>query len=175
MITDFNCTANPNYFYSYGMVEIQGILEDTITQVLSNARLCAFQAQYHYIIENDIATNLLQTELVLKDSVESYPEAREKQDLKRISSHYRALATKRFINFQKIYQKYCTKIMQNQQNSNFACIGENLESIMLQGMEFGKINQYFLQFELQFVSLNRAMYDRTGSTCLLKFKIVPRP
>lgn len=171
MFTNFNCICNNNFNYPFGTEEVRGIVENTVTQILFHARLRAFSIQPYYIVEIDPETNMLQTELVLLDSVGGYSESREKQDLKRLNEHYRALKTKRA----KQYENMCNQYNQTQaqcEQSQMACfLDASLESMFIHGLDFAKENQYFLEFNLQFISLRRAVYDKTGSTCILKFKI----
>lgn len=174
LVNEFNCIYSNLFCYPFGMDEVRGILENTVSQVLSKSHLTSFQCFDYCIVNNDLETNLLQTELILRDSVESYPDSKEKQDLTRIAEHYRALATRQAKRFQVLNTQYDSMFSAYQTGGMFpAYWGQNLETVTIRRLEFAKDNQYFLQFKLQFVSLNRAMYDRHGRTCLLKFKIMP--
>lgn len=171
MFSDFNCIYSNNFKYPYGIEEIRGMVEYTITQILFNARLRAFNSQPYYIVEFDSETNLLQTELILMDSVDGYSESREKHDLKRLNEHYRALKIKCAKHYDKMCDQYNNSQIQYQQNHIASIFCTSLESMFIHEMDFAKENQYFLEFNLEFVSLRRAVYDRTGRTCFLKFKI----
>lgn len=114
MFSNFNCIYSNNFKYPYGIEEIRGIVECTITQILFNARLRAFCSQPYYIVELDSETNLLQTELILMDSVDGYSESREKHDLKRLNEHYRALKIK----CAKHYDKMCDQYNESQYSTS---------------------------------------------------------
>lgn len=171
MYSNFNCICSNNFNYPFGTEEVRAIVENTITQILFHARLRAFSIQPYCIVEIDPETNLLQTELVLSGSVDGYSESRERQDLKRLNEHYRALKTKRAKQYESMCKQYNNAQMQYKQSPMFSFLSSSLEVMFVHGLDFAKENQYFLEFNLQFVSLRRAVYDKTGSTCILKFKI----
>lgn len=171
MYSNFNCICSNNFNYPYGTEEVRAIVENTITQILFHARLRAFSIQPYCIVEIDPETNLLQTELVLSGSVDGYSESREKQDLKRLNEHYRALKIKCCKHYEKMCTQYNEAQIRYEQSQMAGIFGISLESMFTHRLDFAKENQYFLEFNLEFVSLRRAVYDKTGSTCILKFKI----
>lgn len=169
-MSSFDCLFSTEFVY-LDPEEVRYIVERSLTAVVKHAHLTPFAYLNELVVSNDVNNKkLLVTELELHSDA-SYSQHREAKDLQRLASHYRALRIEAMRKQQILANNLQCACARQQQNAAFGAVWSDVENCQLRLQEFIKEHQFFLMFNMRFISLSRASYDRDGRVCLLRFAI----
>ena len=162
-----------NTVFSYYPSEVKMILENTITEIFKHTNLSSCKNLYLCEIEYDKTYNLYSFEVELQETVTYYDARCGERDVRHLNNHFKHLQSKCIQNWDCQYQHLC--YCQQQYIQQMSHLGYSTiipEQTAVQYREWLKKWQYFLDFNIVFVSCTKANYDRSGRTCVVRFKIV---
>lgn len=161
--------------FTYCNNELQVIMENTVTEVVKHTQSTIFIAPTLCQVEYDASTNLLSFELVLRDDINYYDEQRGKKDIDRFNHHYQHLQVQHATQGKALYTQYYnlhSQYLNEMQNYGYSAVNLlNIEQLWIACNEYMKQWQYYVSFNLAFVSCSKASYDPTGRICVVRFKI----
>lgn len=164
-----------NSSFTYVDNEIQVLIEKTVTEVIGHTHSTFFVAPSLCEVTYDAPMNLFSFELILNRNVDYYDEQLGKKDVERFNHHYEHIQVQHrndcnslCMQHSDLYRRYESEL----QNCGYSNINPILvEQAWINYCEALKSLQYFVTFNVEFVSCSKATYDPTGRICVVRFKI----